>query len=485
MTASRAHVRRAGRRDRWRNAWAAVCLALTCSVAGAQQTTAETRLTVGDHEFRLHHGGRSRAYHVRVPPAAEQGAPLPLVLNFHGGGGSPDGHKRTCGMDAVADREGFLVVYPAGTGKLLRRLLTWNAGTCCGYARTEGIDDVGFALAVIDHLAARTPVDPTRVYATGHSNGGMMAYRLANEAADRLAAVASVAGGMVVEQFGPARPLPVLHVHSVDDPRALYAGGLGPPFPFTDHRTEHPAIEAVLARWAVHNGRSIEPQVTDTRAADRRGISAVRLEYPPAAAPPGPDTPASDPEAPDPEAPDSAAPDLAAPDPAAPDSEAPDSEAPDSEAPDSEAPDREAGPAAVVGQAGGRSGAVASSATAAPTAEVVFWKLTGAGHAWPGGGRRGPERVIGRGTRVIDASEEIWAFFRRHRLPAAGAQPATSGSGSAPPPAGASPKVGGADPELDPGKPESAEPESAEPEAAEPDSGTLDSGTSGSGKPRR
>ena len=72
---------------------------------------------------------------------------------FHGGGGNASGFKAYAGLDALADGEGFVVVYPAGSGRLGRRRLTWNAGGCCGYAAAQSVDDVGFALAVLRDLA--------------------------------------------------------------------------------------------------------------------------------------------------------------------------------------------------------------------------------------------------------------------------------------------------------------------------------------------
>jgi polyhydroxybutyrate depolymerase len=83
-----------------------------------------------------------------------------------------------------------------------------------------------------------------------------------------VAAIAPVAGAMQLDAFAPARPVPVLHVHSVDDPRALYAGGLGPPFPLTRTRVEHRPVEAELARWARLAGCASEPQPTERRPAD-------------------------------------------------------------------------------------------------------------------------------------------------------------------------------------------------------------------------
>ena len=85
----------------------------------------------GDHDRKL----GKRTYIVHVPRDAAARAPLPVVVAFHGGGGNATGFAKYAGLDRVADREGFVVVNPDGTGRLGRRLLTWNAGDCCGQAQ--------------------------------------------------------------------------------------------------------------------------------------------------------------------------------------------------------------------------------------------------------------------------------------------------------------------------------------------------------------
>ena len=201
---------------------------------------------------------------MRVPRSGGDRARA-VVLAFHGGGGEADGFKGYAGLDRVADREGFLVVFPNGSGVLPRRLLTWNAGECCGYAMNQHVDDVGFTIAVLDDLARRTTIDPRRVYATGHSNGAMMAYRLGAERADRIAAIVPVAGGISLGRFAPRRRVAVLAIHSVDDPRALYDGGLGPPFPGTEVRSSHRPVMEGLEKWRRHNGCSPATRVVETR----------------------------------------------------------------------------------------------------------------------------------------------------------------------------------------------------------------------------
>ncbi|GAA3852954.1 PHB depolymerase family esterase [Saccharothrix violaceirubra] len=163
--------------------------------------------------------GRERTYRVHVP----RGERLPVVLVLHGGGGDGAQVAAQTGMSAAADAAGYVAVYPDGTGRT--SLLTWNAGRCCAYARDEGVDDVRFLSAVLDDVIARYPVDPARVFATGMSNGAMMAYRLGCELSDRIAAVAPVAGALNVDPCRPARPVSVLAVNGTADQSVPYAGG--------------------------------------------------------------------------------------------------------------------------------------------------------------------------------------------------------------------------------------------------------------------
>jgi polyhydroxybutyrate depolymerase len=265
------------RRPRFR-ALLAAALALAPLPSRAQGRPA---LTAGDHTLEVPYGGLSRRYIVHVPPPHGT-ATLPVMLALHGGGGSASQFKKENGLDAVADRGGFLAVYPDGTGPLAGVLLTWNAGPhCCGWAREHAVDDVGFLVAVLDDLARRTPVDARRIYATGHSNGSMMAYRLAAERADRIVAIVTVAGAMDVPDFHPSRPVAVLDIHSVDDPRALYDGGRGPAFPGTNQHVEHQPVQVGLARWAANNKCRETPRSMGTTAGTGgdRGQTVTRLVY--------------------------------------------------------------------------------------------------------------------------------------------------------------------------------------------------------------
>jgi polyhydroxybutyrate depolymerase len=251
--------------------------------AGAARTN---QLPPGDQRFTMDFDGGRRDYLVHVPAGADSGRKLPVVFNFHGGGSDAPAQKAYSQMDATAERHGFIVVYPQGTPPPGQQSLrTWNAGKCCPLATRTDADDVGFTLAVLDDLARRTPVDKRRVYATGISNGGMMAYRLAADASKRVAAVASVAGQVAVTKFAPTRPVPVMEFHSVDDPRALYNGGLGLPFPGTALRNQFDSVQEGIDRWVAYDGCRRTPTTGPTHQGQPgtgdEGETATKITYAP------------------------------------------------------------------------------------------------------------------------------------------------------------------------------------------------------------
>ena len=156
---------------------------LSCNVSNKKSlnTFQSKPFQVGNQLIELRHNSRDRSYILHIPPVKP--APgYPVVINFHGAGGNAAGHQKYTGLDKVADRENFIVIYPNGTGPLKKKLLTWNAGSCCGYANKKNIDDVGFIKTIINQINNRLHVDLSKIYATGLSNGAMMAYRLAADA---------------------------------------------------------------------------------------------------------------------------------------------------------------------------------------------------------------------------------------------------------------------------------------------------------------
>ncbi|MEA3153087.1 MAG: polyhydroxybutyrate depolymerase [Betaproteobacteria bacterium] len=253
--------------------------------SGFLAQTSLAALAPGNYEFALPYQSLQRSYLVHVPPKAADSRRLPVVLSFHGGGSNAEVMRSYTRMDRAADRDGYIAVYPNGSSGIGGRFLTWNAGSCCGPAAALQIDDVGFSLAVLDDLAARASIDTARIYATGLSNGSMMAYRLAAEASERIAAVAGVAGAMSLTRFAPKLPVPVMHIHSKEDHIARYDGGFGPPSTLIDTRMFNASVEEMLRKWLDFDGCPLRPAVVDPVAGEQgtpdEDQSAIRREYRP------------------------------------------------------------------------------------------------------------------------------------------------------------------------------------------------------------
>jgi polyhydroxybutyrate depolymerase len=197
-------------------------------------------------------GGISRSFIVYRP--ASLGSPAPLVLVLHGGYGSAQQAQNAYGWDAQADRDRFVVAYPDGIDH------AWNAGGgCCGKPASEGIDDVAFITEVVATIGREIPVDSTRTFATGISNGGIMAYRLACETT-LFAAIGPDSATMLGPCPSPA-PLSVIAVHGTADARIPYNGGQGS----GPARIDGPAVPALNATWRATDGCA--PPVTSVAGA--------------------------------------------------------------------------------------------------------------------------------------------------------------------------------------------------------------------------
>ncbi|MCG2811451.1 MAG: hypothetical protein L6428_08330 [Candidatus Aminicenantes bacterium] len=188
----------------------------------------------GDYGRKLKIGGQKRFYQIHVPGGYAGNKAHPVVLVFHGGGGDPGSVRYESGMDGTADREGFIVVYPAGTNKRLflkDRLLLWNDGRPDKDGAYSKVDDVGYTAAILDDLGTMFNVDKRRVYACGYSNGAQFTYRLAKRLSQRIAAIAVVAGHRPVkDEYDPvpSRPISVMQFSGTEDKLGPYYGGRPP-----------------------------------------------------------------------------------------------------------------------------------------------------------------------------------------------------------------------------------------------------------------
>ena len=161
----------------------------------------------------LSHGGLNRTYLVYLPTSYVQGANLPVVFVLHALTMNGQRMMQVTGMNAVAEANNFIAVYPDGIGG------AWNVGFAIPGASTA--DDVGFIDALVDRVATQYNADLNRVYACGLSNGGFLSYKLACESTKCFTAIAPVSGVITDAAFAtcvPMRSVPVLHTADVREP---------------------------------------------------------------------------------------------------------------------------------------------------------------------------------------------------------------------------------------------------------------------------
>lgn len=190
--------------------------------------------------------GMPRSYYLYAPEDFQGRTPLPVVMVFHGLNQEGSYLASTTGFNDLADTEGFLAVYPNGSGG--SEGLSWNAGPCCGFASDHQVDEPAFVRGILADLEQWTAIDSRRIYAAGFSNGGGLAYRLGCEMADTLAAIAPVGGAFLYEyeRCQPSRPISLLDLHGSADQVVPFAGGGSGVNAF-------PPVEEVLAFWAEFN----------------------------------------------------------------------------------------------------------------------------------------------------------------------------------------------------------------------------------------
>jgi polyhydroxybutyrate depolymerase len=208
----------------------------------------------------------SRPYALSIPRAADGKTPLPLVLVMHGYGGSGKATAEGWGYFELGEREGFLVAAPDGTLDQ-RGSRFWNASdACCNFYGAE-VDDVAYVRAILDDVAARTPLDKKRVFVVGHSNGGFFAHRLACDMPDRIAAVVSHAGAAWKdgERCRPIEPVSVVQVHGTADETVRPGGGLV----FDRPGARYPSVAETISLWKDRLGCSGEPD---------RGVAQLDLD---------------------------------------------------------------------------------------------------------------------------------------------------------------------------------------------------------------
>ena len=169
-------------------------------------------------------GLRPRKYFLNVPSTYIAGTASPLLIGFHGIGGSAAIFRNSTKLDLYADERGMIAVYPEGYGPEFGVEASWNAGLCCGLANLNELDDVTFTAAIIDSIETKYSVDKGRIWAVGFSNGGMLSYRLACELSEKITAIGVGAGSLMSKTCNTTKPVSIIHLHGGSDADILFNG---------------------------------------------------------------------------------------------------------------------------------------------------------------------------------------------------------------------------------------------------------------------
>lgn len=242
-------------------------------LAGCKKENFKDSCSSNSDAQSLMHDGENREYVLYVPDSYDDTSPVPVMLNFHGFGGSASEYMPEADMRPIAESETFILVYPQGS--CLDGSSHWNACPTGGDNKSNA-DDFGFVEALLNEIASQYTVDLERVYAAGYSNGGMMAYGLANYESDLIAAVASVSGTML-DCIGPTEhPMPVVHLHGTSDGVIPYDGN-----------DAYSSAQSVVDHWVDFNNTTTSPTVTSENNGGMtiehyvydQGDSAVSVEH--------------------------------------------------------------------------------------------------------------------------------------------------------------------------------------------------------------
>lgn len=233
-----------------------LCLLCSLNTAFAAWTTSS-----------FSYDGKVRSFRTYLPVSYDPSHPATLIVVLHGLGGSMN-DAANVGITSIADTANIIIVSPQAldyNSPIGLIQAAWNSGIKInipglGLIAVNGdVDDVGFIKAMMDSTVADYNINPAGVYACGASMGGFMTQRLACEAADRFAAVASVMGtyALALPPCNPGKLMPMAHFHGTNDEVVSWNGELlfgGTAFPVGL------SVDELLAKWVTIDGCGAVPQ---------------------------------------------------------------------------------------------------------------------------------------------------------------------------------------------------------------------------------
>ena len=261
-------------------AFAAIAMIVSIGMPRSSRAASSTDPPIApwDRVENVQLGGFSRHFIVHVPPTFDSKRQLAVVIMLHGAGGTGPQAMEQTGWDRKADHEDFIAVFPDGVAErpklpasFLLNPQTWNEGSGRHASGKRNDGDVEFIAYIIDTLEARYGADPRRIFVTGFSNGASMTFRAGVELSDKLAAIAPVAGHLLIHDHQLKRPLPTLYIIGRDDPLELPRGGV---LQIRGEQVVQPPIDQNLAQWRALDGCSAMPS-DDARSS---GVEKVTFD---------------------------------------------------------------------------------------------------------------------------------------------------------------------------------------------------------------
>ena len=208
-----------------------------------------------ENAITLNHNGVEREYLLHVPEIYTGSVPVPVVMNFHGGGGTATGQMYLADMRPIADTANFILVYPQGLQLDNGGSTHWNS-MLLSDSNKSTVDDFGFIDALINELSLTYNIDPKRLYATGFSNGADIAFTLGCYLNSSIAAVAPVSGLMLdnpsSDSCAPSNRVGVMIIHGTSDDARPLNGING----------YYASIDEAIAFWSDVNSTSLNPNIT-------------------------------------------------------------------------------------------------------------------------------------------------------------------------------------------------------------------------------
>jgi polyhydroxybutyrate depolymerase len=226
--------------------WAAIAgvFALLAGACGAGPAVEPTASGIPTASASAEPTQGARSYDVFVPSGYNPNTPAPLVVMLHGYSTSGAQMERFLGLEPFAEDRGFLYVHPDGTVDTQGNRF-WDATDGCCNSTDTPVDDSAYLAGVIDEVSTHYSVDPNRIYLVGSSNGGFMAYRMACDHADTIAAIVSIAAATFLDptRCSPSEPVSIAEVHGTSDEVIPYDGGILIEHPF-------PSAPGTVKIWA-------------------------------------------------------------------------------------------------------------------------------------------------------------------------------------------------------------------------------------------